>query len=184
MKIAVPSLVRTLLLGAVLAQLPLASASAQGTCPLGCKNCVCNPEGTLIAGPGGDRPIESLVAGDLVYSVEAGRLVIVPLLRTQRVPVSHHQMVRLTFEDGRSIAASPLHPTADGRVFERLVPGDRVGGVRLTRVDVVPYAGAATYDVLAASTSGAFYAGGFLIGSTISPPPRASAPIAPTPAAR
>jgi hypothetical protein len=43
-------------------------------------------------------------------------------------------------------------------------------------VTTVPYAHDATYDILPQSTSGAYFASGVLVGSTLAPPLRTSPP--------
>jgi hypothetical protein len=62
---------------------------------------------------------------------------------------------------------SALHPTADGRTFGDLRDGDLLGGVDILRTAIVPYEHAFTYDVLPDSDTGAYFAGGVLIGSTL-----------------
>lgn len=140
----------------------------QGTCPMGCAPlCVCASPDTPIATPSGDVPIAKLKKGDLVYSVDHGRVRLAPIVETIRTPVSHHRVVRLTLEDGSTLEISPLHPTADGRLFEDLRAGDFLDGVRIRASRLVPYSHAATYDILPDSDTGAYFAGGVLIGSTL-----------------
>jgi hypothetical protein len=138
-----------------------------GTCPAGCTACVCNPEGTLIAGPSGNRAIETLAEGDRVYSVHQGRLVTVAIKRIHRVPVHDHLVVRVVFANGAVLRESPRHPTADGRAFGELGPGDEIDGLRIVAAALVPYSGAATWDILPDSDSGAYFADGVLVGSTL-----------------
>jgi hypothetical protein len=127
----------------------------------------CAAPGTPILTPTGERPIESLRAGDLVYSVDGGRVVVVPLVETTRVPVIDHQVVRVTLAGGATLLVSPGHPTADGRTFGDLWPGDRLGEATVAAVETTAYPYDATYDVLPDSDSGAYFAGGALIGSTL-----------------
>jgi hypothetical protein len=132
--------------------------------------CICADPETPIATPSGDRPIASLGAGDLVYSIDRGALVIVPLVRTQRTPVSNHRVMRVTLQSGGVLLISPLHPTADGRHFADLRAGDALDGVAVTSAELVPYAHDATYDILPDSDTHAYFAAGVLIGSTLAPP--------------
>jgi hypothetical protein len=141
--------------------------TAAGTCPPGCTGCKCNPEGTLIAGPAGNRRIETLVEGDLVYSMDRGRLATVGIRRVQRVAVHDHIMVRVVLAGGTVLRESPLHPTADGRTFAQLAPGETLDGLRIVETSLVPYSGSATWDLLPDSDSGTYFAGGVLIGSTL-----------------
>lgn len=75
--------------------------------------------------------------------------------------------MRVELTNGSVLEISAPHPTADGRTFGELRTNDLLGGVRIGRVVVVPYEHAFTYDILPASDSGTYYAGGVLIGSTL-----------------
>lgn len=146
-------------------------ATDKGTCPLGCAQCICAAPSTPIATPSGDRPISELKVGDLVYSVHHGRLVTVPIILINRVPVTGlHHMVEVRLSTGRVLSISPSHPTADGRTFADLSKGDALDGVALQSVRRVPYTEAYTYDILPDSDSGMYFAGGVLIGSTLGTP--------------
>jgi len=129
----------------------------------------CAAPNTPIATPLGERPIPELRVGDSVYSVEGGAVVVVPILAVSRQPAgSAHTVTRVTLVGGAVLEVSAGHPTADGRVFGDLQAGDELGGVRVD--DVVT--GAAypypfTHDILPDSTSGAYFAAGALIGSTL-----------------
>lgn len=141
--------------------------TAEGTCPKGCVLCVCASPDTPIATPSGERPIAELAAGDLVYSVSGEAIVVVPLLRVNKVAAHDHQVVRVTLDSGRVLEISPRHPTADGRSFADLRPGDRLDGARVIDVERIPYAHPFTHDILPASSTGTYFAGGALIGSTL-----------------
>ncbi|MEO8905824.1 MAG: hypothetical protein ABI488_25050 [Polyangiaceae bacterium] len=146
-------------------------ATDKGTCPLGCAQCVCTAPNTPIATPSGERPISELEVGDLVYSVHHGKLVAVPIILTNRVPVTGlHHMVEVRLSTGRVLSISPSHPTADGRTFADLAKGDALDGVALDSVRRVPYTEAYTYDILPDSDSGTYFAGGVLIGTTLAAP--------------
>jgi len=141
-----------------------------GSCAPGCAPlCVCASPDTPIATPLGDRPIAELRPGDLVYTVDRLAVVALPLVRVNRTAVQHHRVVRLVLENGSILEISGRHPTADGRTFEALRAGDRLDGIRVESAEVVPYANPHTYDVLPDSDTGAYYAGGALIGSTLAP---------------
>jgi hypothetical protein len=128
---------------------------------------VCADPDTRIATPGGDRRIADLAEGDLVYTVDRGAVVLAPIARTSRTPVKHHSVMRVVLESGSVLAISPGHPTADGRPFGELRAGDSLDGVAVRSVGLVSYAHDATYDILPASDSGAYFAGGVLVGSTL-----------------
>jgi hypothetical protein len=115
-------------------------------------------------------PIASLREGDLVLSVHRGRVATVPILRTNKNQVgADHVMMRLTLASGRAVTMSPRHPAADGRPFEALAPGDRLGDSIIVALDRVPYDEPYTYDILPASDTGSYFAAGALVGSTLAP---------------
>lgn len=138
-----------------------------GSCPKGCTGCVCASPDTPIATPLGDRPISELRAGDLVYSVDHDAIVAVPVLRTNRAPVHDHHVVRVRLASGAVLEISPRHPTADGRAFGDLRSGGTLDRVGITSAELVPYAHPFTYDILPASDTHTYFAGGALIGTTM-----------------
>jgi len=140
----------------------------------------CNAPDTPIATPEGDRPIASLVPGDRVYSMNRGRLEIVPIAQVGSRPQRDHHVVRLELATGVVLEISPRHPTADGRTLGSLAAGDRIDGVRISSAALVPYRHSHTYDILPASDTGTYYAGGVLIASTMSSGLRPA--LAPAPA--
>lgn len=146
---------------------------------------ICASPDTPIATPDGERHIASLRAGDLVYSVDHGVLRVVPLLRTSRRPVIAHHVVHLVLATGATLDISPRHPTADGRTFADLRAGATLDGVAITSATLVAYDHDATYDILPASDSGGYFAGGVLVGSTLARHPAlVTRPTAPSSAAR
>jgi hypothetical protein len=128
---------------------------------------VCASPDTPIATPSGNRPIADLTVGDLVYSVDDDGIVLVPILRVGRTPVTNHRVARIRTADGRVLEISPGHPTADGRSFSDLRAGTRLDGVLVESMEMVPYVHAYTHDILPASKSGTYFAAGMLIGSTL-----------------
>ena len=105
--------------------------------------------------------------GKSLTSIDGGRLAVVPLEATNRVAVSHHAIEHVVLENGAALDISALHPTADGRTFGDLRPGDRLDGLSIREITLAPYAHEFTYDILPASDSGAYFAGGVLIGSKL-----------------
>jgi hypothetical protein len=142
--------------------------SDTGTCPMGCAPlCKCTSPDTPIATPNGERAMASLGVGDLVYSVDNGAIRAVPVARTNRMSVSQHEVVRVRLVSGAILEISGTHPTADGRRFYELKAGDELDHVGIIAVERIPYAFPFTYDILPASSTGAYFAGGVLIGSTL-----------------
>jgi hypothetical protein len=155
--------------GPVATLYPMCVSPADGTCPVGCTACVCASPDTPIATPAGERHIADIAVGDLVYSVDHGAVVAVPVLRTNRTPVRDHQVVRVTLAGGAVLEVSALHPTADGRTFGDLRAGGTLDRIAILAVERIPYAHPFTYDILPASETHAYYAAGALIGTTLSP---------------
>jgi hypothetical protein len=150
------------------------SATLSGCCGCGddglCSSpCTCAAPDTPIATPMGDRPIASLSVGDLVISIDHGRRVSVPIREIHHTPVLHHQVIEVVLRDGPTLRISAGHPTADGRLFGGLHGGDWLGGREVSSTRVVPYPFDATYDILPDSDTGTYFAGGALIGSTLTP---------------
>lgn len=141
--------------------------NAGGTCPAGCNSCRCASPDTPIATPSGERPIASLSAGDLVYSVDHGAIVAVPIREAQRIPAKDHIVMRVELAGGRVLEISPRHPTADGRSFADLAAGGELDGEAVVSARLVPYRYDFTYDILPASDTGTYFAAGARIGSTM-----------------
>ena len=133
----------------------------RGGCP------ICLAAGDRIATPNGDIPVTQLRAGMLVWTIDAGRRVAAPILFVGHTPAPFgHHVIRLVLADGRVVAASPGHPTADGRRIGQLKQGDILDGTRVMTTEVVPYAGD-TWDLLPLSSTGEYWANGVLLGSTL-----------------
>ena len=130
---------------------------------------ICLALGTRIGTPGGERAVQDLRVGDVVWTVDAnGVRVSAPLIAVGHTPVpATHIVVRVALDDGRLVYVSPGHPTADGRHIGDLAAGDALDGARIASVDRVAYTGGATYDILPAGTTGAYWANGVLLGSTL-----------------
>jgi hypothetical protein len=108
--------------------------------------------------------------GDLVFSVDHQQVVPVPVAAVAQRPVRNHVVRRVTLSNGETLQISAGHPTADGRTFGELRSGDKLGELPIRDLRVVAYEHPFTYDILPASDSGFYFAGGALIGSTLKPP--------------
>jgi Hint domain len=130
---------------------------------------ICLALGTRIGTPGGERAVQDLRVGDVVWTVDAnGVRVSAPLIAVGHTPVpATHIVARVALDDGRLVYVSPGHPTADGRHIGDLAAGDTLDGARIASVDRIAYTGGATYDILPAGTTGAYWANGVLLGSTL-----------------
>jgi Hint domain len=130
---------------------------------------ICLARGTLIATPGGDVAVESIRAGDVVWTraPDGTRVAaVVSTVGSTPVPVTH-RVVRLTLADGRSVQASPSHPLADGRAVGSLVAGDVVNGSVVVSATLEAYEGGRTFDLLPAGGTGTYWADGIPLRSTL-----------------
>lgn len=147
------------------------SPGSEGICTpevYGCAwGAICASPDTPILTPTGERPIAELAVGDLVLTLDGGRLVARPIEEVTRMAVTDHAVVRVELETGRVLEISGPHPTADGTPFSALAPGDTIDGTRIEAVRTVPYAHAFTHDIRPAGDTGTYVAGGVLIGTTI-----------------
>jgi hypothetical protein len=130
---------------------------------------ICLALGTRIGTPDGERAVQDLRIGDVVWTVdENGARASAPLIAVGSTPVpATHILVRVALDDGRIVYVSPGHPTADGRHIGDLAAGDTLDAARIASVERVTYAGGATYDILPAGTTGVYWANGVLLGSTL-----------------
>jgi hypothetical protein len=130
---------------------------------------ICLALGTRIATPRGDMAVQDLGVGDVVWTLDAtGGRIAAPLIELGSTPVpASHQVVRLALDDGRVVFVSPGHPTAEGRRVGELAAGDAFDGARVASAERVAYGGGATYDILPAGATGAYWANGVLLGSTL-----------------
>ncbi|MEQ1502493.1 MAG: Hint domain-containing protein [Myxococcota bacterium] len=136
----------------------------------------CLPPDAAIDTPAGPRAVASLREGELVWTVAAdGARVTAPLLavRSRLVPADH-VVVRLVLADGRWVEASPGHPTfrGDGSGLDpvplgELVVGDLLDGAEVVAAERVRYDRPRTWDLLPAGPTGAYWADGVLLGSTL-----------------
>lgn len=131
---------------------------------------ICLAASTLIATPSGAVRVVDVKAGMLVWTADrSGRRVAVTVLEvgSTQVPAGH-LMVHLVLADGRELLASPGHRSADGRALGSLAAGDALDGSTVKVWELVPYSGDRTYDLLPAGPTGAYWANGIPLSSTLS----------------
>jgi len=133
------------------------------TCP------ICLTEGTLIDTPQGALPVEQLKAGMTVWTLDAsGNRVAAPILRVSSTPLpTYFKVLRVTLDDGRTLAASPGHPSAEGRPLSSYGVGESLDGAVIVSIEHEAYIAGATYDILPSGDTGFYWANGVLLGSTL-----------------
>jgi hypothetical protein len=132
----------------------------------GCPRCL--RRGTKIATPSGDVAVERLHAGDAIFTTDgAGRkhATVVRLVSWTPAP-REHRMVRIRLADGRSVVASPGHPTADGPALGTLATGAALDHGRVIAVETLNLDDDRTFDVLPEGDTGRYWADGVLLDST------------------
>jgi hypothetical protein len=135
--------------------------------PLNCP--ICLARDTRIATPSGDVLVDQLRVGDMVWTLDAdGARFAAPLVAIGNTPVpSTHEVVRIVLGDARTVLVSPGHPTADGRRVGDIRAGDALDGARVVTAKREAYDGGFTFDVRPAGASGAYWANGVLLLSTL-----------------
>lgn len=137
--------------------------------PGGCP--ICLEAGTRIAIPGGDAPVAHLRPGDTVWTVDAaGHRFATTIERVvRRDTPGPHLMLRLALSDGRVLVAAGAHPAVDGTYLRQLHVGQHYDGATVVSVAWVRSAATATFDILPAGPTAAYWANGILVGSTLDP---------------
>jgi hypothetical protein len=140
--------------------------------PSGPPNCpICLAASTLIATPNGPVRVIDIRPGMIVWTTTlSGRRVAAPVIEVGNTQVpAGHLMVHVRLADRRDLLASPGHRTADGRAVGSLAVGQALDGSTIEVWELVPYSGDRTYDLLPAGPTGAYWANGILLSSTLAP---------------
>jgi hypothetical protein len=132
---------------------------------------ICLTAGTLIDTPAGQIPVERLVKGMTVWSLDrSGKRIASMITKTAATPVPlPFRAVRIELNDGRSVTASPGHPTAEGRAIVDYQVGDRLDGAQVVKTEFINYESAMTFDFLPDSTTGLYWADKIILESTLKP---------------
>ena len=144
---------------------PSAFACYQGQ---DCNLPICLHADTLITTAHGPVPVHDLRLGDVLVTMDGLRPV--EWIESVAAPPGH-ELVALRLEDGRTLRASPGHPTVDGRELGDLSVGDSVDGSRVVALWRIPYQGR-TWDLLPAT----YQADGVWLASTLTQDGLAVAP--------
>jgi hypothetical protein len=136
------------------------------TCP------ICLAKGTLIDTPDGSVQVEDLHIGQLVWTRDGeGKQVAEPVLKVSRTPVpADFQILKITLDDGRTITASPGHPTSEMKALSEYRVGDTLDSGRILNVQQLRYNNDATCDILPDGSSGLYWANNILLMTTLSQP--------------
>ena len=140
-----------------------ARVPARKLCP------ICLRAGALIDTPGGPVRVADLGVGAAVWTAatDGSRIPgVVKAVGSVAFPAGH-DAIELHLSDGRSITASPGHPTADGRTLGQLRVGDRYDGATVGSAHPVHLADGGTYDLLPSGPTGQYWADGIRLGSTL-----------------
>lgn len=123
----------------------------------------------MIATPSGSVNVRTLKVGSSVWTLDGqGKRVAATLVKVTKTSTpKSHRVVHLALGDGRQAWISPNHPTADGRIVGQLRTGDTLDGALVLLAESVAYWDDATYDLLPAGDTGAYWANGILMGSTL-----------------
>ncbi len=145
----------------------LSPQQAESRRKFGCP--ICLPRTTRIATPRGDVRIDQLRVGDAVFTADAaGRRVVGTVRAVGSSPAPrHHRLVRLRLADGRILAASPGHPTAEGKPLADVSVGDRVDHVAVVAREQIAFDDDTTFDLLPDGNTGLYWADDVLVGSTL-----------------
>lgn len=135
----------------------------------GCPKCL--PFDAPIDTPAGVRLVSELQIGDAIWSQDsAGRRIASVVARKGSARItSPHSFFTLVLEDGRRLRASGKHPLADGSLVALATVGTVVDGSPISSIIVETTDDGRTFDVRPATLQGTYWAGGVLVGSTLSP---------------
>jgi hypothetical protein len=138
-------------------------AATQPVCP------ICLVIGSPIETPNGPVPVERLALGDAVWTLDGGgSRVPATIIAVGSTPAPRgHLVVRLVLADGRTVTASPGHPTSDRRSLGELGPGDALDGSVVASTELIVDPGPDTHDIAVSGPTGIYLAGGIPLRSTL-----------------
>lgn len=140
-----------------------ATAAKPRMCP------ICLASNTFIATPGGEVKVTDLKVGMSVWSPDVqGKKTIRTILKLSRTPVPpSHRVIHVILSDARQVWVSPNHPSINAQPIAQLRVGDVYDGARIISAELVPYWDVATYDLLPDGSTGAYWANGIPLKSTL-----------------
>jgi hypothetical protein len=137
--------------------------SSFNTCP------ICLAVDSRIDTTQGPIPVSDIQEVMLVWTVgDDGERVALPVIAVGNTPAHEsHDIVNVRLTDGRTLKASPGHPTADAIPLGEYRPGDMLDGTCVASVTLSPYREQRKYDLLLADGKGLHWVDGVLLRSTI-----------------
>ena len=135
------------------------------TCP------ICLSRDALIATPNGAVAVQDLLVGMAVWTSDsAGNRIPAVVLQTIRREGAPGSLgLQLQLEDGRHLLVSPSHPSLDGRLLASYTVGDMLDGSPIRSLTLAPFPDNFTYDLLPSGPTGAYWADGIALRSTLRP---------------
>ena len=131
---------------------------------------ICLASNTLIATPTGEVKVTDLKLDMNVWSPDGkGGRVAQRIVKLSHTPVPPtHKVVHLVLSDAREAWVSPNHPLMSGQPIASLHVGDVYDGAEVVSAELIPYWDTATYDLLPDGATGAYWANGIPLRSTLS----------------
>lgn len=130
---------------------------------------ICLSQGTLILTPSGSIPVENLKIGMAVWTMDKfGNKIEAFILQATRTPVPRSFVaLRVQLSDGRTVMASPGHPTSVGKTLAEYQVGDVIDGAKIAGINEILYNVGFTYDILPSGDTGLYWANCILLKSTL-----------------
>lgn len=130
---------------------------------------ICLTFNTKIQTPAGERPVQDLKIGDLVYTLDKnGKKQIVPIKQVSSVNApAGHLVADLVLNDGRVLSVSPSHPLMNGRKVTDIHDGELYDGAAVVSHGLRNYQYPKTYDLLPEGVTGYYYANDIPVASTL-----------------
>ena len=130
----------------------------------------CLPGNSSISAPNGFISAKHLKIGYSVWTIDRFNNKVKEIItKTNKRRVSKgHKMAHIILEDGRKLIVSPGHPTIDNKELGSLKKGQLLDNSKIISIQIMPYKEKYTYDILPFGDTGAYWANGIPIGSTLS----------------
>ncbi|MCB0839978.1 MAG: hypothetical protein KDD99_25085 [Bacteroidetes bacterium] len=131
--------------------------------------CICLHPQTMILTYEGEKEVQSISEGEYIWTLnECEEKELQPVIWTNQVKVpASHQLLDIAFENGQHLKVSPLHPDIQGNALKDLTIGSYLNGEKVVSIEMIPANIPATWDILPAGATGAYFANGVAIGSTL-----------------